>query len=167
MRATPSLILQTTYAELLERCTTAAFSQALSDNGDFVSKTLNGRRYWYFQERMGEGRVQRYIGPETPAVLERIAKHREIRDDERERHALVVTLVRGFGMPRPPVEIGNVIEALAKAGVFRLRSVLVGAVAYQTYSAMLGVCSDDRPHGSVDWPGPSRHCGSSGNSMIP
>jgi hypothetical protein len=50
-----------------------------------------------------------------------------------------VTLVRSFSMPRPPIEIGDVIEALAKAGVFRLRSVLVGTVAYQTYSAMLGV----------------------------
>ena len=139
MPAAPSLVLQTTYAELLERCAVAAFSQGFSDNGNFVAKALKGRRYWYFQGRTSEGRAQRYVGPETPELLDRIAKHREIRDDERERHALVVTLVRSFSMPRPPIEIGDVIEALAKAGVFRLRSVLVGTVAYQTYSAMLGV----------------------------
>jgi hypothetical protein len=34
---------------------------------------------------------------------------------------------------------GDVIAALAMAGVFRLRGVLVGTVAYQTYAAMLGV----------------------------
>jgi hypothetical protein len=139
MPAAATLVLQTTYAELLERCAVAAFSQAFSDNGNFVAKTLKGRRYWYFQGKTTEGRAQRYVGPETPELLERIAKHREIRDDERERHALVVTLVRSFSMPRPPIEICDVIEALAKAGVFRLRSVLVGTVAYQTYSAMLGV----------------------------
>jgi hypothetical protein len=31
-----------------------------------------------------------------------------------------------------------VIAALAKAGVFRLRGVLIGTAAYQTYAAMLG-----------------------------
>ncbi|WP_204323331.1 GSU2403 family nucleotidyltransferase fold protein, partial [Streptococcus pneumoniae] len=41
-------------------------------------------------------------------------------------------------MPRPPVVIGRIIEALAKAGVFRLRSVLIGTAAYQTYPAVLG-----------------------------
>src|SRR6266550_169816 len=30
-------------------------------------------------------------------------------------------------------------DAFAKAGVFRLRGVLVGTVAYQTYAAMLGI----------------------------
>src|SRR5689334_21848120 len=47
------------------------------------------------------------------------------------------TLFRS-GMPRPPAENGKILEALSKAGVFRLRGVLVGTVAYQTYSAMLG-----------------------------
>jgi hypothetical protein len=47
--------------------------------------------------------------------------------------------VRSFNLPRPIPEIGAVIAALAKAGVFRLRGILVGTVAYQTYAAMLGV----------------------------
>jgi hypothetical protein len=34
--------------------------------------------------------------------------------------------------------MGNIIAALAKAGVFRLRGVLVGTAAYQSYAAMLG-----------------------------
>src|SRR5204862_2229411 len=69
---------------------------------------------------------------------ERISNHKEARDDERERRALVSTLVRSFGLPRPIPEIGAVLAALAKAGVFRLRGVLVGTVAYQSYGAMLG-----------------------------
>lgn len=137
--AVPPLVAQTTYAELLERCTNAAFNDAFTEDGAFTSKTLKGRKYWYFQTGTGAARTQRYVGPETPELLDRIAHHKETRDDERERRALVSTLVRSFGLPRPIPEIGDVIAALARAGVFRLRGVLVGTVAYQTYAAMLGV----------------------------
>jgi hypothetical protein len=135
----PSLITQTTYAELLERCASAAFGETFPAEGEFVSKTIKGRRYWYFQLPTGRGRAQQYAGPETPELLERIAQHKEARADERERHALVSTLVRSSGMPRPIPELGDVISALAKSGVFRLRGVLIGTMAYQTYSAMLGL----------------------------
>ncbi len=137
--AVPPLVAQTTYAELLERCANAAFDDAFAEEGAFTSKTIKGRKYWYFQTGVGAARTQRYVGPETPELLERIAHHKETRDDERERRALLSTLVRSFGLPRPIPEIGDVIAALAKAGVFRLRGVLVGTVAYQTYAAMLGV----------------------------
>jgi hypothetical protein len=137
--STLPLVMQTSYAELLERCAATAFTDAFPQDGAFTSKTMNNRRYWYFQMPTSQGRVQRYVGPETAELLERIAHHREARDDERERRALVSTLVRSFGLPRPIPEIGNITEALARAGVFRLRGVLVGTVAYQCYSAMLSI----------------------------
>lgn len=135
----PKLIKQTTYAELLDRCANAAFSEAFAEEGAFIAKTVKDRRYWYFQSGTGASRTQRYVGPETPELLDRITHHRELRDDIRERRALVSTLVRSFGHTRPIPEIGKIIAALATAGVFRLRSVLVGTVAFQTYQAMLGV----------------------------
>jgi hypothetical protein len=134
----PPLLMQTTYAELLERCAAAAFHDAFSDDGTFTPKTINERRYWYFQRSSEAGRVQTYVGPESQELLEKIARHKQARDDRRERRALVSTLVRSFSLPRPIPEIGNVVAALANAGVFRLRGILVGTVAYQTYSAMLG-----------------------------
>ena len=135
----PALIMQTTYAELLDRSRSTAFQDAFPEDGSFVPKTIKGRRYWYFQKKSDGGREQKYVGPETPELLKQIAQHRQTRDDERERRALVSTLVRSFGLPRPIKEIGDTVEALAKAGVFRLRGVLVGTVAYQAYSPMLGV----------------------------
>ena len=135
----PSLVVQTTYAELLERCASTAFTNAFSEAGTFTSKTINGRRYWYFQVRTAKGRSQRYVGPESAELLERIAHHREARDDERERRALVSTLVRSFGLPPPISQIGELLSALASVGILRLHSVLVGTVAYQSYSAMLGI----------------------------
>jgi hypothetical protein len=135
----PLLVVQTTYAELLERCASTAFSDAFPEDGTFTSKTINARRYWYFQVRTTEGRSQRYVGPESLELLEKIAHHREARDDERERRALVSTLVRSFGLPPPIPQIGDTVLALARVGIFRLRSVLVGTVAYQCYAAMLGI----------------------------
>lgn len=135
----PSLVIQTTYAELLERCAAASFNEAFPEDGTFTSKQIRGRRYWYFQTATSQGRTQRYVGPESPELLSRIASHRKARDDERERRALVSTLTRSFGLPSPISRIGEVLLAMERAGVFRLDSVLVGTVAYQTYSAMLGV----------------------------
>jgi hypothetical protein len=136
--APPPLLLQTTYAELLERCRATAFRTDFPQDGAFVVKTIKGQRYWYFQRSTSEGREQKYVGPETPELLDQITHHKQIRGDERERRSLVSTLVRSFGLQPPASEIGEVVNALANAGVFRLRSVLVGTVAYQTYSAMLG-----------------------------
>lgn len=134
----PSLVLQTTYAELVERCAGAAFDNSFVGNGAFTRKTVNGRHYWYFQATADGVRSQKYAGPETPELLQRIERHQAALDDERERRTLVSTLVRSFGMPQPVAEIGETVAALARAGIFRLRSVLVGTAAYQTYSAMLG-----------------------------
>src|SRR2546429_299089 len=111
--AAPSLVVQTTYAELLERSAAVAFSDAFQEDGTFTLKTVNGRRYWYFQLGTAAGRVQRYVGPETPELLERIASHKQARDDERERRTLVSTLVRSFGLPPPLPEIGALIGTLA------------------------------------------------------
>src|SRR5258708_5002213 len=88
----PPLVAQTTYAELLERCANAAFNEAFAEEGAFTPKTIKGRRYWYFQAGSGSTRAQRYVGPETPELLERIAPHREVRDDERERRALAFVI---------------------------------------------------------------------------
>jgi hypothetical protein len=135
----PSLVVQTTYAELLERCAAVAFGESFPEDGAFTPKTIRGRRYWYFQTGSPQGRSQRYVGPETPELMERIARHRHARDDERERRALVSTLVRSLGLQPPIPEIGRVVAELARSGVFRLGSVLVGTVAYQVYPAMLGI----------------------------
>lgn len=132
------IIVQTTYAELLERCEASSFTEAFAEPGTFSSKTIKDRRYWYFQHSTTHGRRQRYVGPEGPELLERIKHHRERRDDEKERRALVSALTRSFGLPAPMASIGDLVAALAQAGVFRLRSVLVGTVAYQSYAAILG-----------------------------
>ncbi len=133
------LMLQTVYADLLDRAAASAFAEAFPADGAFVAKALRGRRYWYFQDSKANGRGQRYVGPETPGLLDRIAAHKAARGYQRDQRSLVAMLVRSGNLPRPIPAIGELVAALADAGVFRLRGVLVGTVAYQTYGAMLGV----------------------------
>jgi hypothetical protein len=70
----------------------------------------------------------------------------------RERRSLVMSL-RDAGLPTPPALVGDVVEALWKAGIFRLRVVLVGTSAYQTYAGLLGVRLPTAPimTGDVDF----------------
>jgi len=132
------LTLQTAYADLVERVAAAAFNEEFAESGSFVSKIVRGKRYWYFQLGTEAGRKQRYVGPEAPELLERIQRHKEVHDDHKERQTIVSALVRSAYLPRPLPKIGEIVAALARAGVFRLGGVLVGTVAYQAYSAMLG-----------------------------
>lgn len=138
---TPALVIQTQYAELLERVESAAFQEAFPEPGNFVAKQVEGRTYWYFQAPRvaGQPRPQRYVGPETPELLSRIETHRRQVQDRKERRALTSALVRHGRMPQPLPRMGQIVEALSRAGLFRLRAVLVGTMAYQCYPAMLGL----------------------------
>src|SRR5260370_37785525 len=103
----PPVVAQTTYAELLERCANAAFNEAFAEEGAFTPKTIKGRRYWYFQAGSGSTRAQRYVGPETPELLERIAHHREARDYRHERRPALSMLATTLTLPRPVTANGD------------------------------------------------------------
>jgi len=52
------------------------FQRRVFRDGSFTSKTINGRRYWYFQVRTAEvAPAIRWPGV-SPELLERIAHHR-------------------------------------------------------------------------------------------
>lgn len=137
---------QNTYSDLLRRTLDASVDAVAQEPGTFVAKTVKGRRYWYHQGPRTADRATRkqtYIGPETPELVERITRSNEqagaeaLRADR--RAALVRALVAGGSYPTPPPVIGRTLATLSAAGVFRLRGVLVGTVAFQTYTGLLGV----------------------------
>jgi hypothetical protein len=135
-----SLVAQTLYAELVDRCATAAFDAEFPANGSFVRVTVRDRHYWYFQSgaRDVSGRQPRkYVGPDTAEMQERIRAHGHTKDDYRERRRLVAMLRRS-GFFGPPGEVGRVLQTLAAGGIFRRRACLVGTAAYQAYGPMLG-----------------------------
>jgi hypothetical protein len=136
-----SLTAQTAYAELVDRCTTAAFEAEFPLNGSFVRVPVKDRVYWYFQEgaRDASGKQPRkYVGPDTPEIQQRIASHGQAKDDYKQRRHLAATL-RREGFQSPLENAGRVLQVLSAAGIFRLRACIVGTAAYQVYGPMLGV----------------------------
>jgi hypothetical protein len=130
---------QTMYAELVQRTLDADFDRDFDASGQFVLKRRKGRGYWYFQTYDGARQRQAYVGPQNdPAVSDRVARFTEIKVQRRDSRELVRALAAA-GLPTIPPFAGDLLDAFGKAGLFRLRGVLVGSVAYQTYAGLLGV----------------------------
>ncbi|HQZ12501.1 MAG TPA: GSU2403 family nucleotidyltransferase fold protein [Devosia sp.] len=135
------LVYRTMYAELLQRSLDGAFHADFDGaKGNFVTVPVKGRDFWYFDEKTDAGTKRRYVGPASdPEIQRRVTEFKAIKDDIRARSKLVSTLVREARLLPPERVTGDVVAALAQAGLFRLRGVLVGTAAYQVYSGYLGV----------------------------
>ncbi|MDF2813251.1 MAG: hypothetical protein K0S56_4282, partial [Microvirga sp.] len=144
------LVYRTMFAELGQRCMDAQFIRdfridkvggSFSMDGAFFKMTVKEREYWYHKASTADGaRKQTYVGPVSdPEITQRVAEFERIKDDQKARRKLVSTLVREARLPAPDRFTGDVIEALAAAGLFRLRGILIGTVAFQCYAGLLGV----------------------------
>lgn len=128
------------YAELFELTLQAEVDRLElgGTTGSFVSKEIRGRRYWYHQRIEGSEKRQRYLGPESPALLAWLERAREARADAARRAALCAMLAAG-GASRESQAVTATLEVLADGGLFRVGGVLVGTVAYAALGTMLGV----------------------------
>ncbi len=134
-----SLATQTLFAELVQRSLDAEFDATFDERGSFVRKRIKSKLYWYYQ-RKRDGEVQRlYVGPAADKdVDDRVKQFSDLKSDYKQRREMVRALLAA-GLPAPNDITGLVVEALWKAGFFRLRGVLVGTAAFQCYSGQLGV----------------------------
>ncbi|WP_404384539.1 GSU2403 family nucleotidyltransferase fold protein [Caenispirillum salinarum] len=133
------LSVQTMFADLVQQCADAAFESDFPENGSFSRKSRRGRDYWYYQGYGASGRYTRYVGPaDDPDIAERVARFKELKGSFRERRRAVSAL-KAAGLPAPAAFVGDLLEGLTRAGLFRLRCVLIGTQAYQTYAGTLGL----------------------------
>jgi hypothetical protein len=136
---TVDLPYRTMFAELVQRSLDASFETDFSATGNFVRVPVKDRDYWYFEETQPT-KTRKYVGPaDDPDVSGRVAAFQSVKNDLRSRRKLVSTLTREAGLMAPDRFTGDVVEALGRAGIFRLRCLLVGTVAFQTYAGHLGV----------------------------
>jgi hypothetical protein len=140
-----SQIDQIAFADLAQKCLDAEFDSAYPPNGSFFLQRRGDRKYWYYRgyDRLGlagEGRQSfKYAGPDSdPEIRRRVEEFGRAKAGYRVRRELASKL-RAAGLPSPTRLEGDVLSALALAGIFRLRAVLVGSIAYQTYAGVLGV----------------------------
>jgi len=137
---------QTMFAELSARAMDADFDEQFPENGSFVRMASKGRSYWYYSKYTpnsvspGPGsRSKIYVGPvDDPDITARVESFADIKVNYRERRKMVQSLVAA-GLPSPTGLVGDITEALWKAGFFRLRSIVIGTLAFQTYGGYLGV----------------------------
>lgn len=134
-----SLATQTMFAELLQRCLDAEFDDTFHERGNFRRRRKGDRFYWYFQWDRDGQKHEKYVGPVTDkSITDRVNRFAEIKSNFKQRRELVRAL-SAAGLPQPISPTGEVVEALWKAGFFRLRGVLVGTGAYSCYAGLLGV----------------------------
>jgi len=141
MTRTLDLAYTTMIAELLERALDAQFDSDFDAAGLFKKREVNGRSYWYYKpsEKGTAPRPEKYVGPaDDPSIAKRVSDFASIKDDYQRRRKLVSTLVREARLFSPDRKAGDLVEALWKAGVFRLRACLVGTIAYQTFGTVIG-----------------------------
>ena len=144
------LTVQNAYSDLLDRLLDDAVAEI---GGTPVQRTIRGRKYWYARTYVGSAEKEKYLGPDTPALRERIARLQQQRDGLREREEgrrALVQILRVKGVPRIDAATGKVLQALARAGVFRLRGVLVGTHAFRLYPLILGVIMPEAHHATED-----------------
>jgi len=132
------LTVQTVYADLLDRLQEEALS---AHEGTPVLRQRRGRKYWYTVKRLADRSVERYLGPDTEDLRAKIARIRKASADLKERQRQNVRLTRicrEGGLPGLDAQSGRVLSALSKAGIFRLRGVLIGTHAFRCYPGLLG-----------------------------
>jgi hypothetical protein len=139
------LATQTLFAELLQRSLDAEFDAEYRENGSFIKKRSKDREYWHYQWRDGDNIRNKYVGPVSDAAItDRVARFANLKASFKRRQTLVRALIAS-GLPTPDPLSGKIVEAFWKAGFFRLRGVLVGTLAFQTYAGVLGVELGRRP----------------------
>lgn len=147
---------QLAFADLVDKCHDAAFDADFPANGSILKQMRGGRSYWYYRgyEKALDGGVGastlKYVGPaDDPEITRRVTRFGAIKSDYKVRRDLAARLRRA-GLPAPSAIEGKVGQALAEAGVFRLRATLVGSIAYQTYAGLLGVKFPDAHYRTGD-----------------
>jgi hypothetical protein len=131
---------RTMFSELAQRSLDAQFEADYPIEGRFVTVPVKGKDYWYFDFPTPEGDKRRYVGPQAdPEITARVGRFRGIKEHAKDRRRLVSTLLRSGGMAGPDRFAGDVVETLADGGLFRLRAVLIGTVAFGCYAGILGV----------------------------
>jgi hypothetical protein len=130
---------QAAYHDLVSLLLDEAISEI---RGQPTRRKRNNRFYWYDRFRVGSAIKEHYLGEDSEALHQRIAKHAELKAERSSRLAQRRRLVRLLRSERylgMDGATGSLVAALAKAGVFRLGGVLVGTNAFRIYEGELGL----------------------------
>ncbi len=133
------LSLQTTYRDLLDR---HARRPTPEIEGSVLRVENRGGGYWVVRRRIGDAVTERRVGPDNAAMRGRAETLRRQNEDLaawRRGAGQLVAQLRAARMPTPTAGTGKLVNALARAGLFRSGGVLAGTHAFGLYALELGV----------------------------
>lgn len=131
---------QAAYSELLEALHYATHRRSVADlSGSFASKTVKGKRYWYFAFRDAvDGKVrQLYVGPDSPQVKALVEAKAQVPSSQEQLQRQAVAAL-ALGCTSIVAQHVRIIRQFEQAGFFRAGGVLVGSHAFASYANMLG-----------------------------
>jgi hypothetical protein len=133
-----SLSAQTAYAELFESARAQELHRSVANlSGNFASKTVKGRLYWYYQYRDVDGSVrQLYVGPDTAEVKALMARARE--KPTKALEPLARSAI-ALGCERILPKHFRVIRRLSEYGFFNAGGILIGTHAFLSIGNVLGI----------------------------
>lgn len=110
--------------------------------GKLVDHQIKGRSYLYDRYRLGSATRERYLGEDTPELRNRLARSQDLqasRQSRRTETARLVRLLRSEGYLTPDLASGQILQAMARIGVFRFGGTVVGTHAFRSYEGVLGI----------------------------
>jgi len=143
MRKLP-LETQTLYSELLQQLLAAETHRSIGNlNGCFVTKTIKGKVYYYFQYlKPGNITQQIYVGKKTPGITRIVQQYQEQKSrfkPEEERIKMLCSQIRTGGGMAMDFPSYKVIRTLSEGGIFKSGGVLIGTHAFIVIGNILGV----------------------------
>lgn len=116
---------------------------AVSEIRGTPSKVNRGNKaYWYDSYRVGNTVHKTYIGEDTPALRARMERLIDLKAETTSRRAArarLIRILRAEGMMDMDRATGSLLNAMAKAGVFRLGGTVIGTHAFRLYEGILGL----------------------------
>jgi hypothetical protein len=143
-----TLAAQTMFAQVVDAARAVNLSRSVADlAGHFASRTIKGRKYWYFRFRdLGSVERMAYVGPDSEelrALLDRARQPSAVPALRQLAQAAI-----DLGNASVPANQFKVVARLSEFGFFRAGGVLIGTHAFLSFGNMFGVRwgAADRTH---------------------
>lgn len=134
-----SQVAQAAYHDLVSLLLDEAVTEL---RGAPTARQIKGKTYWYDRYRIGTDIHERYLGEETPDLLNRLAHFETLKAERASRRlerSRIVRLLRSERFLGMDGATGSLMAALSRTGVFRLGGTLVGTTAFRMYEGELGL----------------------------
>lgn len=130
------IVIQNLFNDLVNNVTWLRSASGLPVGTSFYKIKRGANSYWYAKL---PGGMSRYLGKAGIESIEQIVENQRDLKSLNEENRAIVRSLKANGIVSPGREICKMLHALANAGLFRLETVLIGTLAFQTYQPMLGL----------------------------